>query len=104
MSRKRLQPDDRKYQILTAALELATTPGGYKRLTRKAIADRVGCAEGLVSRYFATMPQMRRTVMRSAVLTENLHIIAQGLADGDPHAAKAPADLKARAIATLSGV
>jgi len=103
MTKKRLQPDDRKYQILTAALAVAARPGGYAKITREAIAKEVGCAEALVSKYFGTMPQMRRTIMRSALMTDNLPVIAQGLACGDPHAQKADPELKSRALATLAG-
>jgi AcrR family transcriptional regulator len=98
---KRQKPDDRKYQILTAALAVAERPGGYSKLTRESIAKEVGCAEALISRYFGTMPAFKRTVIRSAILTENLAIIAQGLAAGDPHAQKADPALKARALQTL---
>lgn len=102
MTKKRLLPDDRKYQILTAAIAVAERPGGYSKMTRGAVAKEVGCAEALISRYFGTMPSFRRTVMRSAILTENLSIIAQGLARADIHAQKADPDLKARALNTLA--
>ena len=103
MTKKRLHPDDRKQQILTAAIRVAARPGGWAKLTRDAVAREAQCADGLVSKYFGTMTQMRRTVMRSAVLTENLAIVAQGLATGDPHAQKAAPELKAQALATLAG-
>lgn len=103
MTKKRLLPDDRKYEILTAALIVAGAPGGWSKLTRDAVAREAKCAAGLVSKYFGTMTQMRRTVMRSAVLTENLPIVAQGLAAGDKCAQKADPELKARALNTLAG-
>lgn len=103
MNKKRQKPDDRKYQILAAALAVAARPGGWSKLTRDAVAREAQCADGLVSKYFGTMTQMRRTVMRSAVLTENLAIVAQGLATGDIHAQKADPELKARALNTLAG-
>ncbi len=103
MRKKRLLPDDRKYEILTAALIVAGEPGGWSKLTRDAVAREAKCADGLVSKYFGTMTAMRRTIMRSAVLTENLSILAQGLAMGDVHAQKADPELKARALNTLAG-
>lgn len=103
MTKRRLPPNDRKYQILTAALAVAARPGGWSKLTRDAVAREAQCADGLVSKYFGTMTQMRRTVMRSAVLTENLAIVAQGLATGDPHAQKADESLKRKALETLAG-
>lgn len=103
MTKKRQKPDDRKYQILTAALAVAERPGGFSKLTRESVAKEVGCAEALISRYFGTMIAFRRTVMRSAILTENLSIIAQGLAHGDSHAQKADESLKRKALETLAG-
>jgi len=99
----RKKPDDRKYQILTAAISVAERPGGFSKLTRESVAKEIGCAEALISKYFGTMVNFRRTIMRSAVLTENLSIIAQGLAHGDLHAQKADPELKIRALNTLAG-
>lgn len=103
MTKKRLPPNDRKYEILMAAIAVAGRPGGWSKLTRDAVAREAKCADGLVSKYFNTMGQMRRAVMRFAVLTENLHVIAQGLATGDENAMKAAPELKARALNTLVG-
>ena len=103
MTKRRMPPNDRKYEILTAALAVAARPGGWSKLTRDAVAREAQCADGLVSKYFGTMRAMRRTIMRSAVLTENLPIVAQGLAHGDAHAQKADPELKARALNTLAG-
>jgi AcrR family transcriptional regulator len=103
MTKRRLLPNDRKYEILTAAINIAANQGGWSKLTREAIAKEAQCAEGLISKYFGTMTQMRRTIMRSAVMTDNLSIIAQGLAAGDTYAKKADPDLKARALETLAG-
>lgn len=99
----RQHPDDRRYQILKVSTELAEKAGGFSRLTRELIAKEIGCADGLISRYFGTMSELRRAIMRSAILTENLSIIAQGLACGDIHAQKAGKNLKARALQTLAG-
>jgi len=103
MTKKRLLPNDRKYEILMAAIAVASRPGGWSKLTREAVAREAKCAEGLVSKYFNTMSQMRRAVMRSAVLTENLAVVAQGLATGDENALKAAPELKSRALNTLAG-
>ena len=103
MTKKRLQPDDRKQQILDAAIKVAGRPGGWGKLTRDAVAREVQCAEGLVSKYFGTMVSFRRSIMRAAIVAENLHIIAQGLAAGDASAKKADPDLKTRALQTLAG-
>ncbi len=53
---------------------------------------------GLVSKYFGTMKQLKREIIRAAIKQEIPEIIAQGLANGDKRAAKAPQQLKERAI------
>ena len=103
MTKKRLHPDDRKQQILTAAIKVAGRPGGWGKLTRAAVAKEAGCAEGLVSKYFGTMIAFRRSIMRAAIGAENLAVVAQGLAAGDASAKKADPELKARALSTLAG-
>ena len=103
MTKKRLQPDDRKEQILNAAIKVAARPGGWGKLTRDAVAREAQCAEGLVSKYFGTMVAFRRSIMRAAIVAENLAVVAQGLAAGDASAKKADPDLKARALQTLAG-
>lgn len=103
MVKSRQNPDDRKYQILNAAVAFAEKPGGFSKLTRESIANEVGCSDGLISKYFGTMTNFRQTIVRSAILTENLSIIAQGLASGDIQAQKVPENLKARALKTLAG-
>ena len=103
MTKKRLQPDDRKQQILTAAIRVAARPGGWAKLTRDAVAKEAGCAEGLPSKYFGTMISFRRAIMRAAIGAENLAVIAQGLAAGDKCAQKADESLKRKALETLAG-
>ncbi len=96
----RMQPKDRKEQILLAAVELSKS-SNYMRVTRDQIAEKAGVAMGLVTYYFSTMAQLRRDVMRYAVRCEVLEIIAQGLALGDTQARKAPEDVRKKAVATL---
>ena len=103
MTKKRLQPDDRKQQILTAAIKVAGRPGGWSKLTRDAVAREAGCAEGLPSKYFGTMISFRRSIMREAIRLAALPVIAQGLAAGDKCAQKADESLKRKALETLAG-
>lgn len=99
--RTRMKPDDRRGEILAAALFLAQDKN-YNTVSRDEIAERAGTSVGLVSRYFGTMPKLKRAVMRAAIKAEALPIIAQGLAAQDPHAMKAPQELKQRAVALLT--
>ena len=103
MTKKRLQPADRKQEILNAAIKVAGRPGGWSKLTRDAVAKEAGCAEGLVSKYFGTMVSFRRSIMRAAIGAEELGVIAQGLAAGDKCAQKADESLKRKALETLAG-
>ena len=84
-------------------MKVAGRPGGWAKLTRDAVAKEAGCAEGLPSKYFGTMISFRRSIMRAAIGTENLAVIAQGLAAGDKCAQKADEGLKRKALETLAG-
>ena len=101
MSSKRMKPGDRREIILRAAITVASDVG-YARFTRAQVAGEAQCAESLVSAYFGTMVKFRRCVMRAAVRTEHLNIIAQGLIAKDKHATSASPDLKQRALSALS--
>lgn len=100
--RQRLKPKDRKLQILDAMLDEAEVTG-YARITRESIALRAACSPNLVSNYFDTMPQLRRTLMRNAVKQERLKIIAEGIVLRDKHALEAPEELRQRALAAAGG-
>lgn len=91
-----------KDQILAAALSLAAQRG-YTNVTRDAVAHRVKAAPSLVNYYFKTMKVFRRQLMRHAIRKGDLCVVAQGLIARDVHALKAPADLRARAIANIQG-
>ena len=99
--RERIDPKIRKDQILQSAIKLAMVHG-YTNVTREKIAIDVGVSNSLITSYFNTMTQLRRTVMRYAINQKIPEIIAQGLANKDPHAKKAPADLKNKAIKIIS--
>ena len=97
----KMHPSDRIAQILDAALVVASKVG-YARLTREDIAKRADVPASLISYHLGTMPALRRKIMREAIRTECLPVVAQGLAIRDRFALKAPADLRARAVASLS--
>jgi DNA-binding transcriptional regulator YbjK len=98
--KRRLDPTIRRNEILQAALSVAERVG-CKQLTRIQVAQKARCAESLISSYFGTMTQFRRTIMRAAVKTKNLKIIAYGLVEKDNHALKASPDLKKRALSSI---
>lgn len=102
MSRQRLKPDDRRAAILDAAIQLAALPGGWANLTRGSIARAANCSEALPSRYFGTMTNFRRDIMREAINRLEFKIIAQGIVSGDPTATKAPDEIKRSALSSIA--
>lgn len=100
--RRRLDKTIRHEEIMSAALAEASA-NGYQWITREGIAQRAGCSAGLVTNYFGTMIQLKRSVVRAAIAQRVLPVIAQALADGNEHARSAPEDLKAAALATIKG-
>jgi hypothetical protein len=103
VSKSRANPELRKEQILTAALSVASDRG-FNKMTRDHIAEAAGVSVGLVSKYFGTMPKLKRDVMRAAIRGEWMEIVAEGLATGDPHARKAPQELKEKAVALFATI
>jgi AcrR family transcriptional regulator len=98
---KKLNGDDRREQLLKAAVRLSAR-GSYLKITRAEIATDAGCTTNLVTHYFGTVIQLRRAIMRRAIADNNLSVVAQGLAARDPHARKAPDELKQAALRSLA--
>jgi AcrR family transcriptional regulator len=88
-------------EILEAGIALAKRDN-YNRITRDALAKRAGCSPALVSAYFGTMVQFRRSLMRHAVDREIVEVVAQGLVDRNPYARKAPDELRQKAMASVT--
>lgn len=96
----RQSPKVRHASILDAALRMSRLHG-YQHVTRADIAGAAECSEALVSSYFGTMVQVRRSVVRAAIKQRDLAIVAQALAAKDLHAQKVPIELRVEALATL---
>lgn len=92
--------EQRKEQILTAALGMTRTHG-YRGVTRDAVAQKAGVSAGMVNRYFGTMADLMEQVMREAVEQRLLPVVAQGLAHNNPVAMGAPAEVQAAAMASV---
>lgn len=88
MKQTRLRPAMRKKQIVEEAIKLAEQ-GDYKEVSARVIAQAVGITAPSVLHHFSTMTQLRRAVMREAARIGNVTVVAQGLRDGNEHAAKA---------------
>lgn len=92
---------DRRAELLAAALKLAVKHG-YRNVTRAAVAEACNVAESLVPYHFGTRVQFQRTLMRYAIHEGSTAVVAQGLADGNVYARKAPEGLRQAAIAGMS--
>lgn len=99
-TRTRLAPEDRKRQIVAAAVRLAAKKG-FAGVTREAIADAAHVSVGLVSHYCGGMDGLRKAVVDEAIRTQNVKLLGQALLVQDPAARRAPPDLRRQAIASL---
>jgi len=101
VNKSRVDPALRRAHILNTAVGMAKSEG-YQRITRDGLAKKAGVSSGLVTRYFNTMIQLRRSIVRQAVQREVLEIIAQAVLSNDPHVSKAATELKKRALASVA--
>jgi len=102
LNRRRTNRELRKEHLIESGIRVAGRVG-YRAVTKILIAEEAGVSHALVNRYFHTMNQVRQAIMRRAVQLEIPEIVAQGLADRDTQALKAPEELKRRALQTLAG-
>ncbi len=101
-SNRRLPSSERRTAILEAAVELTTTQG-YRELTQANIAAEAKVSTGLLTFHFGNMGELRDALMWYAIKTNNLRILAQGLAVQDSIAITAPVELRAAAASQFSG-
>lgn len=90
-----------KSTILDAAVSLASRVG-YTNITRKAVAEKAGVANGTVSYHFVSMEKLENAVMKRAIETGLIAIIAQGLVAKHRAARLAPQELKDAAAKLLA--
>lgn len=83
----RMKPEARKEDILAAAVPLAIA-AGYKSLTRDQVAAAAKISGPTLHYHFGTMEKFRKEMMRYAVKSGVLQIIAQGIVANDPQALK----------------
>jgi len=98
--KSRTAPEISRQFILDATMTLASK-GDYFLLRRDDVAQAAGIAPALVSYYFGTMPQFRRTIIREAIRTNNLYIIACGLMHRDPRAMACDVEIKKQALGVM---
>ncbi len=100
MTAKRKLAKDRREEVITTAVQLSIMHG-YTRVTRGMIAAAVCLTPQAIQHHIGTMENLRRDVMRRAIADKCLAVLAQGMANRDKHALKAPDELKALARAAL---
>lgn len=102
MTRERIDdPEIRKQQIVEAALQVALKVG-YKKITRKEIAEKAGVSAGLITNYFTPMEILKNEVLILAVRKEIIEIIAQGVGVRDPITRNLPNKLKKKVLKYLA--
>jgi AcrR family transcriptional regulator len=100
-NRTRMAPDARSAEILDAAVKLAKRIG-FRKLTRDGVAKAASVSTGLVSTHFDGIEKLRDEVMRVAIRDEILPIVADGIANGNRLARRAPVALRQRAVQSLA--
>ena len=90
-------PDQRREQILDKALEVVIEIGLDNPRLRIVIAERLQISRTLVIHYFSS-GSLRDEIIKRALDTENLSVIALGLNAGHDSAVGAPKFLKREAL------
>lgn len=90
-----------KDHILKTAVRLARAKG-YTHITRDQIATECNCGTGTINYHYGSMPVLLREVMREAIKSADLEIIAQGLAERHPVIVQAPEVLRSAAARYLT--
>lgn len=99
MPRLKLTPRVRCELILTAALQLASEPGGWNALTLTKIAKQAHCTHGLVLHHFGSIAALRRKLVKTAIKQENFDVLTQALIANDPEANRMKPLLRQKAFA-----
>jgi AcrR family transcriptional regulator len=97
--RKRLEPAERRAQILAEAFRQADA-SGLATVTRVSVAKALGLTDGLINRYFAGITGLRQDVLSQAVSAKNLNVLADAIELRLP--IDAPPELIAEAQALLA--
>ena len=100
MNNCRKSTELRREEILKIAVEIAIECG-LPAVSGTAISKRMGVSRPAVAYHARSMPALRDDVMREAVASGILSLIAHGLSVGNPIATAAPAKLRRRAVESL---
>jgi len=97
----RMNPLARKEQILDIAINLSIERG-YRQLTRRAIANRMQCASGLINHYYDSIENLRAIVLATAIEKEIIPILAENLATWGKETVQLPQELKQKVVKYLT--
>lgn len=101
---ERLKPDERKQQIIFAAIEMAMLNSGYKSITRDGVAVLAKCSMGLINHYFGTVEELREEVIKRAIALELPSLIAEAILDRSSLVEEINDDLRAKAATYILDV
>jgi len=102
MARRRLDPIERRLQILEGFIKIAET-SGYKSVTREQVAEKLDISPALVTRYFNdNMLKLREAALSHAGHSGKYEILQQALLLRDPVATALPEEIKKLAINSIS--
>ena len=93
--------DETQQQIMQAAINLSALHG-YDKITRDQVAMTANVSPAIISYYFKTMPQFRRSIMGEAIKQQQLQIIAQGIVNRDPRALNLSDKIKTKAMLSIT--
>lgn len=96
----RLDPEDRRKQMLDAATLIAVN-SHYTTVTREAIASAVGCTKPLITHYFGSMENLRRNILIRAIESENFTILQQAIINKDEALRHVARDILSAAVEAI---
>lgn len=104
----RLQPEERRSQILDAAV-LICIADGYNSVNQYSVAEKLGVSHTLIYYHFKTTKALKNLTIKSIVsrlkmgfgAEKELRAVADALSSGCKAALNAPTDIKRRAVETL---
>lgn len=87
----------RKEMILCTAVEMSIKIG-YQHLIRDEVAKEARVSGALINRYFVTIDDLKKEVLRVAIEKEIVEIVAQALGARDTEVLKISEELKQKAF------
>jgi TetR/AcrR family transcriptional regulator, transcriptional repressor of bet genes len=97
MAHIRMDPDERKQSILSAAVKVAKKQG-FRKATRSAIAAEAGVTPGLVGVYFGGRDALRTAIFQAAIDSADAKLVRDGLDIGIGKGVRIPKNLRLAAV------